>query len=75
MFLPASTYLYVPFLIFINTCPEIAHKSPEINPRFLTKEIKLEVNCAYIYAFSSVIVLKKSTPKLKIWSFQIKRDS
>lgn len=29
-------------LNFLNTCPETAHKCPEVNPLSLTKGIKLE---------------------------------
>lgn len=69
MFLPASIYLYVSFLNYFNTCPEIDPESPEINLPFYTKGIKLEVGPDLVLLLVSQCV---RLPKTENWTFSNK---
>lgn len=69
MFLPASIYLYVSFLTYFNTCPEIDPESPEINLPFYTKGIKLEVGPDLVLLLVSQCI---RLPKTENWTFSNK---
>lgn len=42
--MPLFIFMFL-VLHFFNTCPETAHKCPEVNPASLTKGIKLNFKC------------------------------